>query len=146
MAPPRTLYTYTHFGMYKETRCCRSTFRHKWVTSFPSSSKLPEKHQLAAASTYPAKVISCTSFGEVFIWNKKLRFELVLAVWCSWISYTLFNCLEHGLRMPGKKSPSMHGRKSTPTPKFLGTAEEYFDCHIGPNFQISLIYAFIGCP
>ena len=36
--------------------------------------------------------------------------------------------------------------KSTLTPKFLGTAEAYFVCHIGPNFQISLIYAFIGCP
>ena len=49
-------------------------------------------------------------------------------------------------RRPVRKSPSLHGRKSTPTPKFLGTAEAYFVCHIGPNFQISLIYAFIGCP
>ena len=47
---------------------------------------------------------------------------------------------------PVEKSPSLHGRKSTPTPKFLGTAKAYFVCHIGPNFQISLIYAFIGCP
>jgi hypothetical protein len=45
-----------------------------------------------------------------------------------------------------RKSPSLHGRKSTPTPKFLGTAKAYFVCHISPNFQISLIYAFIGCP
>ena len=45
-----------------------------------------------------------------------------------------------------RKKPSLHGRKFTPTPKFLGTAEAYFVCHIGPNFQISLIYAFIGCP
>jgi len=28
----------------------------------------------------------------------------------------------------------MNGRKSTP--KSLGTAEAYFICHIGPNFQI----------
>ena len=40
----------------------------------------------------------------------------------------------------------LHGRKSNPNPKFLGTAEVYFVCHIGPIFQISLIYAFIGCP
>ena len=39
---------------------------------------------------------------------------------------------------PVRKSPLLHGRKSTPTPKFLGTAEAYF--------QISLIYAFMGCP
>ena len=36
--------------------------------------------------------------------------------------------------------------KSNPNPKFLDLAEAYFVCHIGPNFQISLIYAFIGCP
>ena len=47
---------------------------------------------------------------------------------------------------PDGKLPSLHGRKFTPTPKFLGTAAVYFVCHIGPNFQISLIYAFIGCP
>ena len=49
-------------------------------------------------------------------------------------------------KRPVRKSPLLHGRKSTPTPKFLGTAEAYFVCHISPNFQISLIYAFIGCP
>jgi hypothetical protein len=47
---------------------------------------------------------------------------------------------------PVRKSPSLHGRKSTPTPKFLGMAEAYFVGHIGLNFQISLIYAFIECP
>ena len=50
---------------------------------------------------------------------------------------------------PVRKSPSLHDRKSTPTPKFLATAEAYFVCHIGPNFEISLIYAFIWvlvCP
>ena len=40
---------------------------------FSFQQQLPEKHQLAAASTYPAKVISCKSFGEVFIWKKKLE-------------------------------------------------------------------------
>ena len=30
--------------------------------------------------------------------------------------------------------PSLHGRKSTPTPKFLGMAEAYFVCHICQNF------------
>ena len=47
---------------------------------------------------------------------------------------------------PVRKPPSLHGRKSTPTPKFLGTAEGYFVWHISPKFQISLIYAFIKCP
>ena len=28
----------------------------------------------------------------------------------------------------------------------LGTTKAYFVCHIGTIFQISLIYAFIGCP
>ena len=47
---------------------------------------------------------------------------------------------------PQRKQPSLHGRKFNPNPKFLGTAEAYFVCHIGPIFQISLIYAFIWCP
>ena len=47
---------------------------------------------------------------------------------------------------PVRKSPSLHGRKPTPTPKFLSTAGAYFVCHTGPNFQVSLIFAFIGCP
>ena len=40
---------------------------------------------------------------------------------------------------------ALHGRKLTSNPKFLGTAEAYFACHIGPIFHISFIYAFIGC-
>ena len=47
---------------------------------------------------------------------------------------------------PERQQPSLHGRKFTPTPKFLSTAKAYFVCHIGPIFLISLIYAFIGCP
>ena len=47
---------------------------------------------------------------------------------------------------PEREKPSPHGRKFNPNPKFLGTAEAYFVCHIGSIFQISLIYAFIGCP
>ena len=49
-------------------------------------------------------------------------------------------------KRPVRKSPLLHGRKSTPTPKCLGMTEAYFFCQISPKFQISLIYAFIGCP
>jgi hypothetical protein len=49
-------------------------------------------------------------------------------------------------RHPVRKSPSLRSRKSNPNPKFLGAAEAYFVCHISPKFQISLIYALIGCP
>ena len=45
---------------------------------------------------------------------------------------------------PNRKYPSLHGRKFNPNPKFLGTDEAYFVSHIGPNFQISLICAFIS--
>ena len=45
---------------------------------------------------------------------------------------------------PVRKSPSLHSWKSIPN--FLGTAEAYLVCYIIPNFQIYLIYAFIGCP
>ena len=54
------------------------------------------------------------------------------------------NIMDYG--RPVRKWPSLHDQKSNPNPKFLGTAEAHFVCHIGPNFQISLIYAFIGCP
>ena len=47
---------------------------------------------------------------------------------------------------PVKKSPSLHSRKSNPNPKFYGTAEAYFVCHISPKYQISLIHVFIWCP
>ena len=38
------------------------------------------------------------------------------------------------------------GHISNPNPKYLGSAEAYFICHIGQEFQISLNYAFIGRP
>ena len=37
---------------------------------------------------------------------------------------------------PETKKPALHGRTFTPTPKFLGTANAYFVCHIYPKFQI----------
>ena len=62
--------------------------------------------------------------------------------------YIYFICIpwDTDYGRPEIKSPSLNGQKSTPTPKFIGTAEAYFVCHLNPNFQISLIYAFIGCP
>ena len=47
---------------------------------------------------------------------------------------------------PDWKKPLLHGRKFNPNPKFFATAEAYFVYHIDQIFQISLIYAFIGCP
>ena len=41
----------------------------------------------------------------------------------------------HGLRTPGEEIAFTARPKFTPTPKFLGTAEAYFVCHIGPSFQ-----------
>ena len=35
---------------------------------------------------------------------------------------------------PKKKEPSLQGQKFNPNPKFLGTAEAYFVCHISPIF------------
>ena len=47
---------------------------------------------------------------------------------------------------PERKQPKLHSRKFNPNPKLLGMAAAYFVCHTGHIFQISLIYAFIGCP
>ena len=56
-----------------------------------------------------------------------------------WIKMNLV--LSHRLRTPGEEIAftTLPGRKSTPTPKFLGTDKAYFVCHNSPNFQISLI-------
>ena len=47
---------------------------------------------------------------------------------------------------PVRKSPSLDGRNSSLNPDFSGIAGAYVVCQIGPKFQISLSYAFIGCP
>ena len=36
---------------------------------------------------------------------------------------------------PVRKSPSLHTQKSNPNPKFIGTAEAYVVCHIGPKIS-----------
>ena len=72
-------------------------------------------------------------FSQKVIWDSLSD----LVIW-SWKSP------EHGLRTLVRKSPSLHSQKFTPTPKFIGTSEAYFVWHIGPNFQISLIYSLIG--
>ena len=61
----------------------------------------------------------------------------------DWYVYLIFGLFTDYGR-PVRKLTSLDGRKSTPTPKFLGRAEEYFVCQIGSNFHISLIYATIG--
>ena len=51
-----------------------------------------------------------------------------------------------GLRTPREEIASTAWPKMQSQSQILGTAEAYFVCHIGPIFQTSLIYAFIGCP
>ena len=64
-------------------------------------------------------------------------------VWQLWYGWNaMAGIKEYGC--PVKKSPSLHDQKSTTNPKFLGKAEVYFACHIVPNFQLSLTFAFIG--
>ena len=74
------------------------------------------------------------------------KFKLLLFYINIWSDTTKYISYATNYRRPVRKLPSLHRRKSTPNPKFLSRAKAYFVCHIGPNFQISLIYAFIGCP
>ena len=78
-------------------------------------------------------ITNLTEFQNFLGFDQNLHFQ-----------YCLVKITDYG--HPERKYPSLHGRKFNPNPKFLGTAEAYFVCHIGPIFQISLIYAFIGCP
>ena len=52
----------------------------------------------------------------------------------------------HGLRTPREEIAFTAWPKIQSQSQILGTAKAYFVCHIGPIFQISLIYASIGCP
>ena len=65
-------------------------------------------------------------------------------------SFQWDNILSEGARTTdAQRGNSLHCTarpKFTHIHKFLDTAEAYFVCHIGPIFQVSLIYAFIGCP
>ena len=56
----------------------------------------------------------------------------------STYSISKVKCKSMDYGRPMRKSSSLQGRKSTPTPNFLGTTEAYFVCLIGANFQISL--------
>ena len=54
---------------------------------------------------------------------------------------------KNGLRTPGEEIAFTAWPKiNSQSQHFLGTAEAYIVCHIGPKFQISWIYAFIGFP
>ena len=62
----------------------------------------------------------------------------------TWPFLILENGYDHGLRTPGEEiafttRPKIHSHS-----QIFRYTEAYFVCHIGPNFQISLIYAFIA--
>ena len=55
------------------------------------------------------------------------------------------NRVDHGLPTTVEEiSFTAWPKINSPNPKYFGTAEAYFVCHIDPNFQISSIYAFIA--
>ena len=148
---------------------CKTHFNTKWpchtllatdimALAFPNGSKSRMLYHLRPETVY-------LNWGAVIytklppkLQNNILCCQRIAGVWChgigipQWLTGTkhaicLMNMnegMDYG--RPARKSPSLHGRKSNPNPKFIGTAEAYFVCQIGPKFQISLIYAFIGCP
>ena len=72
---------------------------------------------------------------------QKMNYKKFIYLCCTYLNLVGNTDFGH----PERKQPSLHGRKFNPNPNFLGAAEAYFVCHIGPIFQISLIYALIGC-
>ena len=112
-----------------------------------------------------ARVGKCLFVASLNKWHTALSFPEVCSFIPAWLlfqascmrSFSFLPATAILLRLRGfvrdtdygrpvRKSPSLHGRKLNHNPKFLGTAKAYFLCHFGPIFQISLIYAFIGCP
>ena len=107
------------------------------VFLFYVTSGIPFRH-LAVAS---GKFIIQKSYRELFL----LKIFVTQAdCCCPKLGQHREHLTDYGCLV--RKSSSLHGQKSNSNPKFLGTAKAHFVCHIGPNFQISLIYAFIGCP
>ena len=100
-----------------------------------------------------SKFSICFNDDTIYFWfiiftkpsqKKKIRLKNEKRVSATICTFSQIISADYG--RPERKQPSLHSQKITPTPKFLGTAEAYFVCHIGPIFQISLIYPFIGCP
>ena len=90
-----------------------------------------------------------------FLWYRYLTINLVIQKWRSkhfvfsqfslatcffreWekIFYTYFRPRTTDAQW-GNHLNCMHGRKSNPNPKFIGTTEAYFVCHTGPKLQVS---------
>ena len=76
---------------------------------------------------------------DVMAKNQGVGSKVILCKSCSELSLFL-QCTActfgpaKDYRCPARKLPLLHGQKSTPTPKFLVTAEAYFVYHIGPIF------------
>ena len=123
----------------------------KCVPNLKMIQSLPNFHWKRLINPIFDQVLPSFTIGDLFILLKKCNFYHKINIkrqqevnFQNGLFRSIHISTDYG--RPVRKSPSLHGRKSTPTPKFLGTAEAYFVCHMSPNFQISLIYAFIGCP
>ena len=102
---------------------------------------LVEWHLLLFQFYYSLEYGLWSSIVYVLKWEERsgcLCLDLQQGVYFEWSKYLLMLWITDYGR-PVRKSPSLHGQKSNPNHKFLGTAKAYFVCHIGPNFQISLI-------
>ena len=83
------------------------------------------------------KTILCFKNGCVVHWSHKL----LLKHWNISANYPTSNLI-----IPWSTDALSARSKIKSQSQILNAAEAYFVCRIGPNFQISLIYAFIGCP
>ena len=153
---------------YKQALLCRNRWRKTCFYASPTSFKYLQRDLKAHLNAAISRIIFNRAFKskfwrEIQIWINLYR-RISYGTWlegtfdcCDFTNYfserlnlnfislsTSYATTDDG--HPEGKSPSLHGRKLNPNPKYLGTAKAYFVCHIGPNFQISLIYAFIGCP
>ena len=112
-----------------------------WSLKVVVSSRTPPWTTLAYITYYVCSIMyvhnKCVSG-----WVRKTP-KLCYVIY-EWSHIYIHITFMHGLRTPREEIAF------TAQPKiqsqFLGVVEAYFVCHIGPIFQISLLYAFIGCP
>ena len=90
------------------------------------------------------------SLGESFVWNRIwLVLDQLLPLIISEISFKarFFNVFigkTTNYGRPERKKPTLHSRKFTPTPKFLGTAEAYFVATSAQLFRYLWFMASLG--
>ena len=131
------------------THCTKVRFTNFFSVGFITAIVVnPPKRKLAKRTSVHWGIhVAFLSFRASFSYS--LEQKKYNGSWYTLINSSLYTYLiktNHRLWTPREEIAYTARQKLNPNPKSSGTNEAYFVCHIGPIFQISLIYASIACP